>query len=87
MWASYNYKLGKDLSDEISDLRMYRLLSDTYDTMRRECSFDSYWATNPVEGASSNAESSRGSQEHQPSQQSEPLPHLIMIMSVPGDAQ
>ena len=84
VWASD--KFGKDLSDEISDLRTYRLLSDTYDTIRRECSFDPHWATlnkNPVEGASSNTESCQGSQEHQPSQQSEPPP----CPSVPGDAQ
>ena len=69
VWASD--KFGKDIdSDKVSDLRTYRLLSDTYD------SFDSPLA---VKGADSNTESCQGSQEHQPSQ---PPPYP----SVPGDA-
>lgn len=68
VWASD--KFGKELSDEISDLRTYRLLSDTYDTIRShgDCSqqFEPHTSENPVDsppGDGSNAESGRGSEQ------------------------
>ena len=80
LWISD--KFGKDLSDKIRDHRTYRLLSATYDKIRRECNFDPHWAT--LEDPGSNAESCRESQEHLPSQQSEPPPHPSI--QLPGDA-